>query len=158
MKENLQVSFSGGETSAYMAQWIKKHWQDKYNIMFIFANTGNENDETLDFVERCDKHFGLGVNWVEAAVSDEKGVGTKHKVVNYKTASRNEKPFKDVISKYGIPNQAFPHCTRELKLQPMTSFSREYFNGEPYYSAIGIRSDEADRINETTKNTGFYIL
>ena len=45
-KEKLFVAFSGGETSGYMAQYLKKHKQDQYDMIFIFANTGQENEET----------------------------------------------------------------------------------------------------------------
>ena len=52
--ENLLVSFSGGETSAFMAQWLNNHYEEYgyKNIVFVFANTGLENEQTLEFVER----------------------------------------------------------------------------------------------------------
>jgi hypothetical protein len=37
-------------------------WDGK---VFVFANTGKERTETLDFV-KCDKRWDLGVKWVEA--------------------------------------------------------------------------------------------
>ena len=61
--KNLLVSFSGGETSGFMAQWIKDHLDDMYDeIVFVFANTGLENEQTLEFVKKCDEHFNLNVN------------------------------------------------------------------------------------------------
>ena len=50
MKQKLLVSFSGGETSAFMAQWLWKHKQDEYDMIFVFANTGQENEETLQII------------------------------------------------------------------------------------------------------------
>jgi len=150
-KKNLLVSFSGGETSAFMAQWLLKHKQDEFNMVFVFANTGEENEETLEFVEKCNKHFSLNVHWVEAVVHHGQRKGTTHKVVDFKTASRNGEPFKEVISKYGIPNQMFLHCTRETKLNPITSFCKNYFDGQEYYTAVGIRIDESDRISAKHK-------
>jgi 3'-phosphoadenosine 5'-phosphosulfate sulfotransferase (PAPS reductase)/FAD synthetase len=153
--KNLLVSFSGGETSAFMAQWIKKHLQNQYDkVVYVFANTGEENEETLLFVKKCDEYWGLNVIWVEASVNHGERIGTKHNVVSFETASRNGQPFEDVIKKYGIPNQAYPHCTRELKLAPINSFAKDFFNGEKYEVAIGIRSDEADRINVKSKEIG----
>ncbi len=82
-KEKLLVSFSGGETSAYMAKWLIDNKSDKYEMAFVFANTGEENEETLNFVNRCDKEWNLGVVWIEAKVNPESGKGTRHKIVNY---------------------------------------------------------------------------
>lgn len=148
----LFISFSGGETSAFMAQWLlanKKHEYDE--IVALFANTGQENEETLRFVQQCDEDFGLNVVWVEADVQEGR-VGTKHRVVDFDRASRNGEPFESVIQKYGIPNKAYPHCTRELKLAPMLSYiaSIGWIKGE-YDTAVGIRADEIDRIAADAK-------
>ena len=155
--KNLLVSFSGGETSAFMAQWLNNHYREYgyENIVFVYANTGQENEQTLEFAHRCDKYFGLNLHWVEAEVNGLAGEGTKHCRTNFKDASRNGEPFEDVIKKYGIPNQAFPMCTRELKQNPIKSFAKNYFNGEKYHIAIGIRIDEIDRISANAKKMGF---
>lgn len=149
-KKMLLVSFSGGETSAYMAKWIIDNWSDKYEIKYVFANTGQENEETLEFIENCSKYFNIDVVWVEALVDMDKGMGTRHKIVDFKSASRNGEPFEDVIKKYGIPNQASPHCNRELKLAPINSYMKS-IGWKKYYTAIGIRYDEIDRVNDKRK-------
>lgn len=63
-KENVLCSFSGGETSAYMINWLLKNRPD-LNIKFVFANTGEENEETLVFVNECAKYFGIDIIWIE---------------------------------------------------------------------------------------------
>lgn len=150
-KKKLLVSFSGGETSAYMSQWLWNNKKDEFDMVFVFANTGQENEETLSFVEKCSKNFGFKVHWVESVVHHNKRKGSTHKVVDFKSASRDGSPFEDIITKYGIPNKAFPHCTREMKLNPITSFTKQYFGTRKYYTAIGIRSDEVDRVNNKAK-------
>jgi len=156
MKKNLLVSFSGGETSGFMAQWIKKHLEDSYDrVVYVFANTGLENEQTLEFVERCDKYWKLNVQWVECSINPEKGKGTKYWLTDFDNAKRNGEPFEAIIQKYGIPNQATPHCTRELKQAPINSFAKVWFNGEAYHTAIGIRKDEIDRMNARAKEIGF---
>jgi hypothetical protein len=150
LKDKLLVSFSGGETSAYMLWWILKNWSTKYEIKVVFANTGQENEETLLFVQKCSEYFNVEVVWVEAVVNPENRKGTTHKVVNFETASRNGEPFEAVIAKYGIPNPATPHCNRELKLHPLKSYMRT-IGWKKYYSAIGIRVDEFDRMNPKYK-------
>lgn len=158
-KKNLLISFSGGETSAYMAKWLLENKQDEYDMVCVFANTGEETEETLEFVEYCDKTFNMNLVWVEAVVHSEMGVGTTHRVVDFKTASRKGEPFEAIISKFGIPNQAFPHCTRETKLRPITSYMKNGLGWKDYYTAIGIRSDEMDRINPNyLKNKLYYPL
>jgi len=148
MKKKLLISFSGGETSGYMLHYILKLWgkRNEYELAVVFANTGEENEETLQFVEDCSKLFNVEVVWVEALVNMENRVGTKHKIVDFKTASRNGEPFEDVIRKYGIPNQKFPHCNREMKLRPIHSYIKNELGWKDYYTAIGIRYDEVDRI------------
>lgn len=138
-------SFSGGRTSAFMAHLLlQKHSKD--DLLFVFANTGKENPETLDFVNECDTRWNLGVVWLEALVLPEKGKGTTYRIVDYKTASRNGEPFSAVNEKYGIPNQNFPHCTRELKEVPIRKYVQDVC-GKDYQMAIGIRADERARLN-----------
>lgn len=114
-------------------------------IVFIFSNSGMEREETLRFCKQCDDEFGLGLVWVEADVNPSKRKGTKFKVVTFETASRNGEPFEATISKYGIPNMAFPHCTRELKQRPINAYAETLF-GKNYVTAIGIRFDEIGRM------------
>lgn len=46
----LLVSFSAGETSGYMAYLLKQEYKDE--IVFVFANVGEENEETLIFADK----------------------------------------------------------------------------------------------------------
>lgn len=111
----LLVSFSGGKTSAYMARRLQLELAGHFILIFVFANTGQEREETLVFVDQCDREYGFGVVWVEAVIDPQPGNGTRHKVVNFHTAARDGEPFEEMIKKYGIPNKSYPHCTRELK-------------------------------------------
>ena len=154
-KEKLVISFSGGETSGFMAQWILKNKKDEFDIICIFANTGQENEETLEFVEKCDKQFNMNLIWVEAITNPLIGKGVTHKIVNFETASRNGEPFEGAIAKMGIPNQPNPYCTRDLKLGPINSYFRS-IGWKNYYTAIGIRSDEIDRVNAKRKERKIY--
>ena len=143
-KRLVLVSFSGGLTSGYMSFLLKQH--SKNPLFFIFANTGQEDNRTLDFINKCDREFELNLTWVEAKINPS-GVGTSHYEVNYSTADREGKPFEDVIQKYGICNMKYPHCTNQLKTFPIHSYMREIY-GKEYLTAIGIRFDEPRRYRE----------
>lgn len=146
----LQISFSGGRTSAYMTKLILERWKDKYEFIVTFANTGKEHPKTLEFIHNCDTIFGFNTVWLEANVFMDERKGTGFKIVSYETASRNGEPFEQVIKKYGISNPSYLHCTRELKLAPMRSYLASLgINHKEIPTAIGIRSDENRRISKT---------
>lgn len=142
----LLISFSGGRTSAYMTWWLINNMQHKYEMVVVFANTGREREETLEFVDKCDKEFGFNTVWIEAFVHNQNNKGTTHIITNFKDAERNGEPFEDVIFKYGIPNQNAPHCTRELKQRPIRSYAKS-IGWKDYETALGIRSDEPKRLD-----------
>lgn len=150
VREKLLISFSGGETSAYMLWWILKNWSKKYDIKVVFANTGQENEETLLFVKKCSEFFNIEITWVEAVINPINRRGTTHKIVSFDTAARNGEPFEAMISKYGIPNPTTPHCNRELKLNAINSYMKS-IGWKKYFTAIGIRVDEFDRMNPKRK-------
>lgn len=158
MKEPIVVSFSGGRTSAYMSYLLKELYDPK-DLLFVFANTGQEHEKTLEFVQKVDNEFNLGVVWVEAVVHAKKGMGTTHRVVNFETATRDITLFKQMAQKYGLPNPSWLHCTRELKEAPIHSYiktalgTKKYQN---YKTAIGIRADEIDRIPSDYENRNLY--
>lgn len=189
-KPILVNSVSGGETSVLMGAYVQQNYADQYHILNVFMNTGEEREETLQFMHKADKFFGMRTVWIESVTQlkyrigkQEKkiftvdefedylfehkitrsefeqhpsikkiNIGQAFKIVNYKTASRDGKPFRDLIYKRGIPNIKRPHCTRDLKTMTFKAFMRVLMKGlgrksDDYYTAIGIRSDEIDRVS-----------
>lgn len=163
MKPKILISFSGGRTSAYMLWWILNCWEerDKWDIVVVFANTGKEQEGTLEFVERCSKEFGVEIVWVEyVPVQSKKGGwwGVSHNVVDFKTASRNGEPFELMLSKLGIPSSSAPFCSYQLKRKVIESYLKNC-GWKNYHKAIGIRADEIDRMNENfRKEKIIYFL
>lgn len=154
MSRRLFISFSGGETSAFMTWWVLNNWKDRYDEMaVVFANTGEENEETLLFVALCAYHWNIPVVWVEAEIHHGERKNPTARIVDYATASRKGEPFEEMIRKYGIPNTKFKHCTRTLKLRPMEDYIRRHLGwaAGTYETAIGIRTDELDRISSKKK-------
>lgn len=132
-----------------MTKIINEKMSEDYDkIVTVFANTGQENDQTLEFVRRCDEEFGWGVIWVEAVIDPAMGQGTKHQTVSHNSADRSGFAFEEMIKKYGIPGPGFLHCTRELKERPIKDYARSIgWESGSYDLAIGIRRDEIDRVD-----------
>lgn len=156
-KQKILVSFSGGETSAYMINHLLlKYPKNQYK--FVFMNTGEENEETLVFVKKCQEYFGIEIVWLEFDIKDNK---PSFKIVDFYTAYRSHKkgekengyknhPFKKVISRYGVPAIKTPLCSSKLKGDVLYRYmsSIGWKKRKEYSLAIGIRSDEIDRCGE----------
>jgi hypothetical protein len=160
MRRRLVVSVSGGKTSAYMAFMLWTMYRHLYEMVFIFANTGEEREETLEFLRMMAKYWGINIVWVEAVVHHGIEKASTHKVVTFETASRNGEPFREVCKKYGIPNSEFPHCTRELKGNPIRSYIESELGWKrgTYRIAIGIRGDEPRRNTYDKTGERVYVL
>ncbi len=132
------INFSGGRTSAYMTKSLIDIWEKDYII--TFQNTGKEMPETLDFINECDKRWKLGIVWLEYRF------GNNFEVVTYETASRDGRPFQELIehNKHFLPNQRVRYCTKELKINTLKRYLKSIGIKE-YTSYNGIRYDEPKR-------------
>lgn len=141
-----------------MAKRIMDEYRGIAEIAVVFANTGQEHERTLEFVHKCDKAFDLGVTWIESVVHHGERIASSSRVTNFKEATRDGSLFEEMIKKYGIPNMSFPHCTRELKTNPLHHYIRKTLGWEKgsYYTAIGIRNDEIDRVNSDFKSLKYW--
>ena len=142
------ISFSGGRTSGFMTKWLLENKSSEYEFLILFANTGQESEKTLEFINNCDKHFGFNTIWLESVVHHGERKSNSHKIVTFETACRDKSLFEEMIKKHGIPNAAFPHCTRELKLAPINSYLKSIGWRLDYKTAIGIRADETRRVRK----------
>lgn len=146
IKRNIFVSFSGGESSAFLLLEVLKRYDSKYyNILVCFANTGDEHEETLRFVYDIQTYYDIEVAWLEAYVSPIKGIGVMPIVIDYKSASRDGKPLLDQSEKLGHCAITAAHCTRDLKVRIMHKHAKLVL-GKNYTTMQGIRFDEQSRI------------
>lgn len=146
------VSFSGGRTSAYMTKKvIDAHGGTlPEDVHVVFANTGKERPETLDFIQTASDRFGCHVTWLEYDVTTA-GKPT-FKVVDYATASRKGEPFERLIfkntnqsGKAYLPNVAQRICTVEMKLRTIKRWMASQY--DHWDNVVGIRHDEPQRVN-----------
>ena len=132
------INFSGGRTSAYMTKRLIDEGLKDYIV--TFQNTGKEMPQTLEFINECDKKWGLNVIWLEYRK------GNNFEVVDYKTASRNGRPFDELIAyKNGfLPNTMMRFCTNQLKIQTSKRYLKSIGLKE-WTIYNGIRYDEPKR-------------
>jgi 3'-phosphoadenosine 5'-phosphosulfate sulfotransferase (PAPS reductase)/FAD synthetase len=141
---NVLISFSGGRTSGYMLHQILEANGDLPDrAKVVFANTGREMPETLDFVQECSERWSVPITWLEYTRRDGK-VG--YDVVSHNSASRNGEPLEAMIraAKY-IPNTMRRKCTQETKLLTIKRYCRS-LGWKKWINTVGIRADEAYRI------------
>lgn len=149
MKELLITNTSGGKSSMAQAIIIKEQYGHKYDTICIFSNTGMENEETLEFIDKCDREYNLNVVWLEAVVH-EHGKGNTYRITDFENAYRIEQykdplhPFHAHVKKNGIPNATYPQCSDRLKEQVIESYKKA--NGlKGVKQALGFRIDESNR-------------
>ena len=85
----------------FMAHFIMNYSEFKdYKKHLVFANTGMEHDETLKFIDKCDKlMFDNKIVWLEAYARIGKGRGHSVSVVDFKKGSSGERSTKCSKSK-----------------------------------------------------------
>jgi 3'-phosphoadenosine 5'-phosphosulfate sulfotransferase (PAPS reductase)/FAD synthetase len=144
---NVLISFSGGRTSGYMLHQIlaaNGSLPDRAKV--LFANTGREMPETLDFVQECSERWGVPITWLEYTRSDNR---VSYDVVNHNSASRNGEPLKKLfLSRSYLPNAVSRFCTSESKIMTIKRYLVKELGWNHWHNCIGIRADEARRVQK----------
>jgi len=116
----------------------------------IFANTGKEMPETLDFVHRCERELSTPIVWLEYT-------GKKSfRVTDYENASRGGEPFEQLITdrKY-LPNSVARFCTVELKILTIDRYLKSV-GVDDYLTVVGIRADEPRRVAKQKSKPDYH--
>ena len=103
------ISFSGGRTSAYMLWRILEAHQMSLpsEAVVCFANTGKEDEKTLEFVRDCSVNWNVPITWLEFCDTE-----SKFQIVDFDSASRDGEPFEALIRKRNyLPNPVTRFCT-----------------------------------------------
>lgn len=135
------ISFSGGRTSAMMTHVLLDQLKDD-EVVVCFANTGKEEEATLEFVNNCDKLWGGKVVWLEYERIDNKPA---FRIVTFETAARRGEPFAALIQQRGItPNVVARFCTQELKVRVIKKYMQS-LGYKAWINTVGLRHDEPNR-------------
>ena len=150
---NVQISFSGGRTSAYMLHQLiaANGGFDPHRVRIIFSNTGREMPATLDFVQECSERWAVPITWLEYT-SD----APKFQLACHYNAARNGEPFDELIKdKKILPNVLMRFCTSDLKIKPAERFLKACGWTE-WTNLVGVRSDEQRRVNLTPQGNSKF--
>jgi len=145
IKEPTCISFSGGRTSAYML-WrvLQSNNGLPDDAIVCFANTGKEEEGTLQFVSDCERHWQVPIVWLEYCQAEK--MSNRFKEVNFETASRNGEPFAALIeAKNYLPNTFARFCTTELKINTIDRYLKS-IGWDEYLTFVGVRADEQRRV------------
>lgn len=140
------INFSGGRSSALMLRRVLDAHAGilPADVHVVFANTGKERPETLDFVAACAERWGVCIRWVERVGAED--VDDRWREVEYETASRNGEPFAELIDERKfLPNAVARFCTIDLKILVARCFMRAE-GYDHWTSVVGLRRDEASRV------------
>jgi hypothetical protein len=163
------ISFSGGRTSGYMLRRILDAHGGTLpaDVHVLFANTGKEREETLQFVWECSERWGVRAHWVEWRPGEKtarrrSGVGDAFSEVDFDTATRDRPgewtPLQGVLERRAatvgqsgdarlLPNRDNRFCSNETKIIPMGLWMRAH--GYDHWTAvIGMRADEERRVRK----------
>ena len=152
---NIQISFSGGRTSAYMLHKILEANGDlPERCQIMFANTGREMPQTLDFVNECSVRWNVPVVWLEYDRADNRAT---YRVASWDDHSMFGEPFELLLrrKKY-LPNTVMRFCTSELKILTMKRYLTKQLGWNQWTAAVGIRADEAHRAKTDSKDRWAY--
>lgn len=146
------VSFSGGRTSGYMLHEIIAAHGGKLpgNVIPVFANTGKERPETLDFVRDIEVNWGVHIVWLERIPGDH---GQRFALVSHSSASRGGEPFTQLMrEKNYLPNPVTRFCTIDLKIRVMRDYAMS-LGWANWSNVIGLRFDEPGRVGRALDRT-----
>jgi 3'-phosphoadenosine 5'-phosphosulfate sulfotransferase (PAPS reductase)/FAD synthetase len=146
------ISFSGGRTSGLMLRKILDVGLQP-DVHVLFANTGKERPETLDFVEDCERNWRVPIVWMERATeivtvkkTGKQRIAARVRVVSRATASREGEPFAALIKQRNfLPNPVKRYCTSELKIRVMKRWMIEK-GYRRWLNVVGLRADEPRRV------------
>jgi len=153
------ISFSGGRTSGFMLHNIIQAYNGKLpdDIHVVFANTGKEAPETIDFVKDVSDKWGIHIHWLEHYFGNERPIH-RTKEVTYETASRDGEPFERLLDQRGyLPNPTSRFCSSELKIKVMQRFMRKIKGYKTWFSVIGLRYDEPRRVASSKKANDYEM-
>lgn len=119
-----------------------------YNKAYVFANTGMERPETIEFLRNIQDVWGIPLTLIEGTYSNVMGVAIGYKIVDWNSLDMNAKPFEGAVLHKtkgdfkGLPNQDAPYCSEVMKTIPCNKFAKAIFDNQKFIKAVGFRRED----------------
>lgn len=167
------LSFSGGRTSGFLLHKILEAGDGLLpeDCKVVFTNTGMERNETLDFVDKVGREWGVDIHWVEYVPPQRLGDEPRHfsfRRVSHETAFRLDeapdrpdgtvRPFDAMLRALAayrkehkdqdaiLPGIRYRLCTSFLKIKVSARYCHEVFGWDSWETLLGLRADEPERV------------
>lgn len=168
------VSVSGGKDSAATAI-LALETQPRESLRFIFCDTGNEHESTVEYVDYMARHLGITIDTLRADFSEEilrfrdyvrdhwprKGVPEADCERALKALVPTGNPFLDLcIWKGRFPSRKAQFCTDFLKTRPAVEYQMGLIDSgqcEAVWSWQGVRLDESASRRNRLQGTGACV-
>lgn len=165
------ASLSGGRTSTGpLPHYLIKEF-GKENVDLIFMDTGAEHPDTYRFVRDTERELDVKITCLKLVMPSEHGKGAQYKVCTTSEIGGDYFGWKQLTSKYGnpfMPGGKF--CTDQMKTQPFNKYCNDTYGKGNYYTWLGYRFEEGNRIwgkdasnalgkvgMDNTEKTQFYL-
>ncbi len=154
--EPLLVGMSGGQTSAMQLRLFLDRLGGKIGgrRKVVFANTGDEDERTLKFIERISLEWGVDIVWLEyrfvpfpdELLKDE----AFHHLRRLQFASRKNKVLRGALASHieaaGFPEQSESirggrECLNGKHTYAIVNYATASRNKEPYQAALEAREE-----------------
>lgn len=123
------LSYGGGVNSTALALWLMDRGED---FLMVFADTGGEYPETLEYVDYFEEATGHSIDVVRAEIVDGQDF-SEGGLYQYS------------LYRHMVPFRSFRWCTRIFKIEPIQAYHASNGIEEAY---VGIDAGEAHRAKQ----------
>ncbi len=149
---------SGGESSGFLMEHLelkKKH--DGWNVVYIYNETGQEADETYEYLKKLAEYYRTEIICLKPMISNVNNIGVSCKVISLEDIGYDKTIIGDLFESYGTMTVNARFCTSRMKSEPTAKYCNATFGKGNYKLWLGIRADEKARLKSVDKQYQLFL-